>query len=133
MQMPGFNAETSLGAARGTYRGRARADQTHNGGVSMQLDDSRYDRLKAFRLKAWDSIVKDHGPEIGEQTCDSGAADCSKGCTSALNTEYNACKAVEGDDERLQCYTDAVARASACQTNCASSFPSTPVCPELGW
>jgi hypothetical protein len=132
MNIPGFNAESSLGPNLGIYRGEGGFDPPTQGAVSMQLDDPLYDRLKTVRLKNWDSIVKDPGPEFGTQTCDTGAADCAKRCINELNVAYGECRKIRDGNDRLACFEDALTRGSNCQTNCSTSFPPTPVCPPIG-
>lgn len=130
MNIPGFDAEELLGPNIGIYRGRVGSDRPSRGAVSMQLDDPRYDRLKAVRLKNWDRLFESAGPL--EQTCDTGAADCAKRCINELNAAYAECRKILDENKRLQCFEDARERGSNCQTNCSMSFPPSPVCPPIG-
>ena len=129
MGIPRFTAELSLSPTVGTYRG-GRVCAPKRGEVSMQLDNPRFNRPKFPRLKNWDRLFASPGPL--EETCDTGAADCSKGCTSRLNAAKAECAKVVDETQRQSCFNEVVASASACQTNCSNSFPSTEACPPLG-
>lgn len=62
-------------------------------------------------------------PEFWEKTYDSGQADCAKRCISTLTTEKKACENIADPTKRQQCFEDARARASNCQTQCSASHP----------
>lgn len=130
MNMPGFTAEASLSPVKGTYRGRVGSDRPSRGEVSMQLDNSRYDRLKWIRLKNWDHLFTSPGFE--EETCDTGAADCAKRCINELNAAKEVCRKIVDESRRQACFNEAVTRGSTCQTNCSRSFQSIPGCPPIG-
>ncbi len=63
--------------------------------------------------------------EFWENPYDSGQADCSKGCITALTSQRKTCAIIEDASRRLQCYQDATDRASNCHRQCSGRFPPT--------
>ncbi len=86
----------------------------------MQLDDPRFTRPKRFRPINWEHPFKTPGPL--KQTCDTGAADCSRRCSSNLREANLACNNPDVSDKQA-CINDNANRAANCQTNCSAAFP----------
>jgi len=59
--------------------------------------------------------------EFWENPYDSGAADCAKRCTSTLLSDEKVCEKIADCAQRQQCFQDATARASNCQTQCSKN------------